>query len=106
MHSPHLNCVLLDTGSGCASPLSIDSVAFGVGTWSTSRFLTVQVGQTVLDRYKILESLLFEEMDSDREGVGMGWTVMGRGEQKMDRDREGAVRGWMGRGWGWGRDGW
>ena len=44
--------MLLDTGSGCASPLSIDGVAFGVGTWSTSRVLTVQVGQTVLDRYK------------------------------------------------------
>ena len=37
--------------SGCASPLSIDGVAFGVGTWSTSRIPTVQVGQTVLDRY-------------------------------------------------------
>ena len=45
-------------------------------------------------------------MDGDGEGVEKGWTVMGRGEQKMDRDREGAVRGWMGRGWGWGRDGW
>ena len=44
--------MLLDTGSGCASPLSIDGVAFGVGTWSTSRELMVQVGQTVLDRYK------------------------------------------------------
>ena len=43
--------MLLGTGSGCASPLSIDGVAFGVGTWSTSRVLTVQVGQTVLDRY-------------------------------------------------------
>ena len=51
MHPLHLNCVLLDPSSGCASPLSIDGVAFGVGTWSTSRFLTVQVGQTVLDRY-------------------------------------------------------
>ena len=51
MHSHHLNCVLLDTGSGCASPLSIDGVAFGVGTWSTSRVSTVQVGQTVLDHY-------------------------------------------------------
>ena len=53
MHSHHLNCVLLDPGSGCASPLSIDGVAFGAGTWSTSRFLTVQVGQTVLDRYNL-----------------------------------------------------
>ena len=43
--------MLLDTGSRCASPLSIDGVAFGVGTRSTSRVLTVQVGQTVLDRY-------------------------------------------------------
>ena len=43
--------MLLDPGSGCASPLSIDGVAFGVGTWSTSRSSTVQVGQTVLDRY-------------------------------------------------------
>ena len=43
--------MLLDPGSGCASPLSIDGVAFGVGTWSTSRFSKVQVGQTVLDRY-------------------------------------------------------
>ena len=51
MHSHHLNCVLLDTGSGCASPLSIDGVAFGVSTWLTSRVSTVQVGQTVLDRY-------------------------------------------------------
>ena len=47
--------MLLDTGSGCASPLSIDGVAFGVGTWSTSRVLTVQVGQTVLDRYSLTE---------------------------------------------------
>ena len=44
--------MLLDTGSGCASPLSIDGVAFGVVTWLTSRFSTVQVGQTVLDCYK------------------------------------------------------
>ena len=51
MHSHHLNCVLLDPGSGCASPLSIDGVTFGVVTWSTSRISTVQVGQTVLDRY-------------------------------------------------------
>ena len=43
--------MLLGTGSGCASPLSIDGVAFGVGTWLTSRVSTVQVGQTVLDRY-------------------------------------------------------
>ena len=43
--------MLLDPGSGCASPLSIDGVAFGVVTWSTSRFSTVQVGQTVLDCY-------------------------------------------------------
>ena len=55
MHSHHLNCVLLDPGSGCASPLSIDGVAFGVGTWSTSRFSMVQVGQTVLDRYISLQ---------------------------------------------------
>ena len=53
MHLHHLNCVLLDTGSGCASPLSIDGVAFGVGTWSISRISTVQVGQTVLDRYTL-----------------------------------------------------
>ena len=45
--------MLLDPGSGCASPLSIDGVAFGVGTWSTSRISTVQVGQTVLDRYSV-----------------------------------------------------
>ena len=51
VHPHHLNCVLLDPGSGCASPLSIDGIAVGVGTWSTSRFSTVQVGQTVLDRY-------------------------------------------------------
>ena len=50
-HLHHLNCVLLDPGSGCASPLSIDGVTFGVVTWSTSRISTVQVGQTVLDRY-------------------------------------------------------
>ena len=43
--------MLLDPGSGCTSPLSIDGVAFGVATWSTSRIPTVQVGQTVLDRY-------------------------------------------------------
>ena len=47
----HLNCVLLDPGSRCASPLSIDGVAFGVVTWLTSRIPTVQVGQTVLDHY-------------------------------------------------------
>ena len=51
VHLHHLNCVLLDPGSGCASPLSINSVAFGVVTWSTSRISTVQVGQTVLDHY-------------------------------------------------------
>ena len=45
--------MLLDPGSGCASPLSIDGVAFGVVAWSTSRILTVQVGQTVLDRYSV-----------------------------------------------------
>src|ERR1700744_4018958 len=28
VHLHHLNCVLLDPGSGCASPLSIDSVVF------------------------------------------------------------------------------
>ena len=56
MHLHHLNCVLLDTGSGCASPLSIDGVAFGISTRLTSRFLTVQVGQTVLDRYMRSES--------------------------------------------------
>ena len=61
--------MLLDSGSGCASPLSIDGIAFGVGIWSTSRIATVQVGQTVLDRYKILESLLFEEMDPARAQV-------------------------------------
>ena len=43
--------MLLDPGSGCASPLSIDGVAFGAGTWLTSRISTVQVGQMVLDRY-------------------------------------------------------
>ena len=43
--------MLLDPGSGCASPHSIDGVAFGVGTWSTSRISTVQVGQMVLDHY-------------------------------------------------------
>ena len=43
--------MLLDPGSGCASPLSIDGIALGVVTWSTSRFSTVQVGQMVLDRY-------------------------------------------------------
>ena len=57
MHSLHLNCVLLDTGSGCASPLSIDGVMFGVVTWSTSRFLTVQVRQTVLDRYSMCRGI-------------------------------------------------
>ena len=45
--------MLLDPGSGCTSPLSIDGVAFGVVTRSTSRFLTVQVRQTVLDHYSI-----------------------------------------------------
>ena len=44
--------MLLDPGSGCASPLSIDGIAFGVVTWSTSRISTVQVGQMVLDHYK------------------------------------------------------
>ena len=51
VHPHHLNCVLLDPGSGCASPLSIDGVTFGVVAWSTSRISAVQVGQTVLDRY-------------------------------------------------------
>ena len=53
VHLHHLNCVLLDPDSGCASPLSIDSIAFGVGTWLTSRISTVQVRQTVLDRYTV-----------------------------------------------------
>ena len=52
VHLHHLNCVLLDPGSGCASPLSIEGVAFGVVTWLTSRISMVQVGQMVLDRYK------------------------------------------------------
>ena len=51
VHPHHLNCVLLDPGSGCASPLSIDGIVFGVVTWSTSRISMVQVRQTVLDRY-------------------------------------------------------
>ena len=51
VHLHHLNCVLLDPGSGCASPHSIEGVAFGVSTWSTSRISTVQVGQMVLDHY-------------------------------------------------------
>ena len=51
MHPHHLNCVLFDPDSGCASPHSIDGVAFGVVTWSTSRISMVQVRQTVLDRY-------------------------------------------------------
>ena len=54
MHPHHLNCVLPDPGSGCASPLSIDGVMFGVVAWSTSRISKVQVGQTVLDRYTLL----------------------------------------------------
>ena len=45
--------MLLDPGSGCASPLSIDGVAFEAVAWSTSRISTVQVGQTVLDRYTL-----------------------------------------------------
>ena len=57
MHLLHLNCVLLDPGSGCTSPLSIDGVAFGVVTWSTSRIPTVQVRQTVLDRYTLVVSM-------------------------------------------------
>ena len=54
--------MLLDPGSGCASPLSIDGVAFGGSIRSTSRFSTVQVGQTVLDRYK------GEEVEIDTAG--------------------------------------
>ena len=54
VHLHHLNCVLLDPGSGCASPLSIDSITFGVVTWSTSRISMVQVGQMVLDRYSFV----------------------------------------------------
>ena len=49
-------------------------------------------------------------MDGDgeggEEGVGKGWTVMGRGEQEMDGNREGVGRGWMAMGRGWQRDGW
>ena len=37
--------------SRCTSPHSIDGIMFGVVTWLTSRISTVQVGQTVLDRY-------------------------------------------------------
>ena len=51
VHPHHLNCVLLDPGSRCASPLSIDGVTFCVVTWLTSRISTVQVRQTVLDHY-------------------------------------------------------
>ena len=71
--------MLLDPGSGCASPLSIDGVAFGVVTWSTSRFLTVQVGQTVLDCYIV--------------GKCHGWIhdtqveMNARSECNMDNDR-------------------
>ena len=79
--------MLLDTGSGCASPLSIDSVAFGVGTWSTSRVSTVQVGQTVLDRYieagqdaKVWEWVRHHddegEMYSRSEKERVGWRVL------------------------------
>ena len=50
-HLHHLNCVLLDPGSRCASPHSIDGVTFCVDTWSTSRISMVQVGQMVLDHY-------------------------------------------------------
>ena len=69
--------MLLDPGSGCASPLSIDGVAFGVGTWSTSRFSTVQVGQTVLDRYKedgrMLDNLFTTWGDEARiSPIGLG----------------------------------
>ena len=49
--------MLLDPGSGCASPLSIDGIAFGVVTWSTSRFSMVQVGQMVLDHYTAVPEL-------------------------------------------------
>ena len=58
--------MLLDPGSGCASPLSIDGVAFGVGTWSTSRVSTVQVGQTVLDRYTAAERVAAERAAAER----------------------------------------
>ena len=60
---------ILDPGSGCASPLSIDGVAFGFGTWSTSRFSTVQVGQTALDRYTKYRSSCGSKIDIAQERV-------------------------------------
>ena len=51
VHLHHLNCLLLDPSSRCASPHSIDGVTCGSSTRSTSRISTVQVGQTVLDCY-------------------------------------------------------
>ena len=54
--------MLLDPGSGCASPLSIDGVAVSVSIRSASRISTVQVGQTVLDRYTFSDE---EEDDCD-----------------------------------------
>ena len=61
VHLHHLNCVLLDPGSGCTSPHSIEGIAFGVSTWSTSRISTVQVRQTVLDCYIAKARWLYNE---------------------------------------------
>ena len=58
--------MLLDPGSGCTSPLSIDGVAFGVVTWLTSRISMVQVGQTVLDRYSS------DMWQGNKDGDGLG----------------------------------
>ena len=50
-HLHHLNCVLLDPSSRCASPHSIDGVTLEDIVWSTSRIVLVQVGQMLLDHY-------------------------------------------------------
>ena len=74
--------MLLDPGSGCTSPLSIDGVAFGVVTWSTSRFSTVQVGQTVLDRYTRLLDRCYaltgrsSRLEVSLSGVGSGLSAL------------------------------
>ena len=62
VHPLHLNCVLLDTGGGCASPLSIDGVAFWCcylvdfkgfnGPSRTNGARPLQVGRVVIFRHQ------------------------------------------------------
>ena len=91
MHLHHLNCVLLDPGSGCASPLSIDGVVFWCCYLVNFKNLN---GPSRTNGARPLQ-----------RGWGGGGEEMGRGEEEMGSDREGVGKGWMAMGRGWRRYG-